>query len=203
MHSRALLLSLLIGCATTMACSSPKVVFCREVSQAEIAKSELGIDQWPAHLPDRSLSCAIGNYVVVVPSASSDVDHVMLFRNQQALFVRQGGVSAIFENGRPALDATDSDDDGAFDQVSYSVYGLDDWDEIRVRDTNLDAQPDMRIQHKPGRLEYWLWVENGWYETPSLGSKQVLVEGVPRAYDVVDGQHVFAPDKAEGRITTP
>lgn len=176
---------------------------CRKISLSELAAEQFGAQQWPDSWPDQSWSCSVGDYVVVTPASSSDIDEVMLYRGKHAMFIRQGGASAIFESDRPVVDATDSDGDGAFDKVSYSVYGGNGWDEVTVRDVNLDAQPDLRTYHRQGVQEYWMWVENGWYQTPSLGSMQVVVDGVPRTYESVDGRFVFTRDKREGRITTP
>jgi hypothetical protein len=187
-----------------MACNSSTAIRCTEVSIGEMAKEEYGLEEWPEGLPDKSLSCPIREYVVVTPLGGSDADYVMLFQNREALFVRQGGISSIFEKGRIALDATDSDNDGTFDRMSYSVSRDDRWDDISVTDKNFDGQPDMRSYHKKGgALEYWMWVENGWYKTPRLGSGQVLVDGAPKAYDVDDGRFVFALDESEGRMTAP
>ena len=197
-------LSAVVGASLlVMACGSREHVVCKKISMSELAKGEYGAQQWPESWPNESLQCSIGEYVVVTPAADSDVDHVMLYRGTDELFVRQGGVSAIFENGRPILDATDSDGDRAFDKVSYSVYGVDAWDEITVSDSNLDSQPDLRAYHREGAHEYWMWVEGGWYQTPRLGSMQVLVDGTPQAYRSVDGRFVFVNDAQEGRITKP
>jgi len=186
-----------------LACGSHELAVCKKVTISELAEEEYGTQQWPEGWPDESVQCSIGDYVVVTPAANSDVDHVMLYRGTDEMFVRQGGVSSIFENGRPVLDATDSDGDGAFDKVSYSVYGDDEWNEVTVIDVNFDAQPDLRVYHREGAHEYWMWVEDGWYQTPRLGSMQVVVDGTPRTYSSVDGRFVFVNDAQEGRITKP
>lgn len=200
--AREIIIPVLLA-SIAVACESQDVAVCTEVSLSELAEAQWGSYERPEGWPDKSLSCAIGEYVVVTPADDSEIDHVILLRRGEPLFVQQSGVSSIFQSGRPTLDATDVDDDGLFDQLSYSVYGDDEWDEITVRDRNLDGQPDIRQYHRQGAHEYWLWVEEGWYQTPRLGSMQVLKDGSERRYSEVDGRFVFADGGTDGRITTP
>lgn len=202
MRTTTILAALISASLLTVACGSPDLADCKKVSMGKLAEREYGAQQWPEGWPDESVQCRIGEYVVVA-SAKSDVDHVMLFRGTDEMFVRQGGVSSIFESGRAMLDATDSDGDGVFDKVSYSVYGLDDWDEVTVKDFNLDAQPDMKVYRRESAREYWMWIDDGWYRTPRLGSMQVFVDGTPRTFRSVDGRFVFADDAQGGLNTKP
>ena len=107
-----------IGILCALACNRPTTIQCQELSLAENAKEEFGVEEWPADWPDRSVSCSIGEYVVVTPIGESDVDHVMLLRDGKPLFYSEGGVESIFENGRPVLSVTDSDNNGTFDRVN-------------------------------------------------------------------------------------
>ena len=110
------ILATVVGASLSfIACGPHDLVVCKKMSISELAEEEYGAQQWPEGWPDESMKCSIGEYVVVTPAANSDVDHVMLYRGADEMFVRQGGVSSIFENGRPVLDATDSNDDGTFD----------------------------------------------------------------------------------------
>jgi hypothetical protein len=185
------------------ACGSRELAVCKKIRISELAKEKYGTQQWPESWPDESVQCSIGDYVVVTAAARSSVDHVMLFRGTDEMFVRQGGVSSVFEKARPVLDATDSDGDGAFDKISYSAYGVGNWDEVTVSDVNLDGQPDLRVYKREGAPEYWMWVDDGWYQTPRLGSMQVLVDGTRRAYRAVDGRFTFVDGAQGGRITKP
>lgn len=194
MVSKACVLILVVVCVVTSACGSSRLVFCGEVSSAEVAKAETGIDEWPEFLPDRFVSCPVGEYVFLTPAGTTDPNAVVVIHGGETLFVRQKGTSAIFESGIPVVDVHDSDNDGVFDAIAYSVLHDDRWDEITVRDRGLDGQPDTRTRYRADPHEWWLWIEGGWSETPRLGSMQVLVDGKPRGYEVVDGQYSLSDE---------
>jgi hypothetical protein len=88
-----------------------------------------------------------------------------------------GGVAVFHrETGQPMLSVGDTDGDGIFDVLEYSV--LDEYGEglLTVIDYEADGQPDLRMNFAEEYNE--IWHSNRWYRVEKReGQQGIVVDG--------------------------
>jgi hypothetical protein len=134
--------------------------------------------------------------LVPAPDDKQPSKRIAVLEDGKLLFARSEGFVSVWEQGRPILDATDSDNDGFSEKLSYTAYmnGYDHY--IMVEDRNADGQPDIKKLQLPGETtEWWVWIQGDWYRLTRLGSRQVWVNGQVADYEVMDREFVFASEK--------
>jgi hypothetical protein len=142
----------------------------------------------------------MGPYIVFVPISNDTEEqpNIMVLRgtNDAVLYI-MGSSRCLWEDMRPIVCVEDQDNDGAVDQLYYSIYKDGFADELQVVDQDFDGQADSRFRIRTGEdVVIWLWVEDGWYEKVK-GGRLVLVNGAETPYRLSNGKYVFGGEEEQ------
>ena len=116
-------------------------------------------------------------------------------KEENTLWIDQGGGVSLFMNDRPFLLLDDKDEDGTFDWLDYEVPLADLDSSVSVIDRNLDGQADSRYHRIAGeKTKAWMWFDGAWRPLQWLNAPEpnrMLVDGVWRRYELVNGELVL------------
>lgn len=116
-----------------------------------------------------ALVCVLGKYRIAVPGNGSSstifvwTDHGPLLMLDKKSGLSYQGVGPDRVSSEIFLNVQDRDDDGYFDQLSYSVLDSSGKAIFNVIDWDMDGQPDTRVPlNDNGKSQ--IWVEGAWYD---------------------------------------
>ena len=116
----------------------------------------------------------------VYAGAGHDLDAIL--RSEEAAERRVD--YTLWQDGKPVVTATDTNDDRIFDKIKYEVL-IDGYrDYLTVVDRNYDGSADYKWEWKDGENTMWVWVQGAWRHVHQDASGHTIrIDGESHRYE--------------------
>ena len=122
--------------------------------------------------------CNLGGYMVAAPADGSKGNLFIWKGDQRVLLIQEGFGVNIYEpvagprNRLPIVNLQDSDHDGLYDRLFYTVLDKDGNIKVELFDLDLDGVPETKFLHvQKDKIEFYAWIEEGWHKVEKREGK--------------------------------
>jgi hypothetical protein len=143
-----------------------------------------------------AMVCDLGNYMVAVPAKNPGATIFIWTKTHRVLLIQDGFGLNVYQpvpgpmNKLPLVNLQDSNKDGIYDSLYYSVIDKEGDDKVLVFDRNLDGEPYMKhVKVGKDKTNVYAWIEEGWHLIEK--GPVIIINGKRRKIKELNGKWVF------------